>query len=473
MTDAERKKAFEKARAVELKARALLLATTREDVIKLLNEALAEIKALLADMPTEYEMYRLPMLQKQIEQTLVTFGNNSAELLAQGATQAWAGGQSLATTPLEAAGIRIAASLPALDTRLLMAMSNFMVDRIQDVSAQAAAKIKSQLGLVLIGAQSPGEAVSTITDVLGEESRERAITITRTELGRVHAVAAQQRMEQAAEHVPGLQKQWRRSGKIHSRENHDAIDGQIQPVNKPFALVAKKDGLPLFMMHPHDPAAPAGEVINCGCVAIPFKNDWKVLNPGKMPYSALELQHDPNGIKRAINDSIQNPVKIVEVFDPSQQRDKNGRWTKTGSAKMSVHTLAQQSMQVADRKIEAVIGTVDAATMRNKTGFDLAGHVHVVDNYAVRHTMRKHGNPDREAMRGQIAVTLKDFNQVGKITSAPDHVFRDGKNGTGRDVIVFAKVINGIGYRYVGEIRPGRKQVAMDSMRKKKGAWSS
>lgn len=473
MTDAERKKAFEKARSAELKARAALLTQTREDVIALLNEALAEIKALLADMPTEYEMYRLPMLQKQIEQTLVTFGNHSADVLAQGATQAWAGGQALVTAPLEAAGIRIAASLPALDTAMLMAMSNFMTDRMQDVSKQAISKINSQLGLVLIGAQSPGEAIGTITAILGEESRERAITIARTELGRVHAVAAQQRMEQAEEKVPGLQKRWRRSGKIHSRENHDAIDGQVRDVGKPFNLLAKKDGLPIEMMHPHDPKASAGEVINCGCISIPFKKDWKVLHPGKMPFSALELQHDPKGIKRAVNDAIANPVKIAEAFDPSQQRDKNGRWAKNGSTKMSVHTLAQQSMQVADRKIEAVIGMVDTATVRNKTGFDLAGHVHVMDNYAVRHTMRKHGNPDREAMRGQIAVTLKDFTLVGKITSAPDHVFRDGKNGTGRDVIVFAKVINGIGYRYVGEIRPGRKQVAMDSMRKKKGAWSS
>lgn len=308
MTDAERKKAFEKARSAELKARAALLTQTREDVIKLLNEALAEIKALLADAPTEYEMYKLPLLQKQIEQTLVTFGANSAEVLAQGATQAWAGGQALAVAPLEAAGIRIAASLPALDTRMLMAMSNFMVDRIQDVSAQAAAKIKSQLGLVLIGAQSPGEAIGTITAILGEESRERAITITRTELGRVHAVAAQQRMEQAAKHVPGLSKQWRRSGKIHSRENHDSIDGQIQPVDKPFALVAKKDGLPLFMMHPHDPAAPAGEVINCGCVAIPYMTSWKVLNPGKMPFSELELQHNP--LKREIAAAKAGPVKV-------------------------------------------------------------------------------------------------------------------------------------------------------------------
>jgi hypothetical protein len=322
MTDAERKAAFLKERAAQLRIRAALLATTREEVIAMLNEALDEIKALLATAPTEYEQYKLPLLQKQIEQTLVIFQNNAADVLAQGATQAWADGQALATMPLEAAGIAVTNSLPPLDTAMLMAMSSFMTNRIQDVGAQAISRINAQLGLVMIGAESPGEAVSTITDILGEESRERAITIMRTELGRVHAVAAQQRMEQAAKYVPGMGKQWRRSGKIHSRENHDAIDGQIQLVEKPFALVAK-DGTDLFMMHPHDPTAPAGEVINCGCVSIPHMTSWKVLNPGRMPYSQLELQNNP--LKREINDAI-NSAKLTEAFDPGQPRDAHGRW---------------------------------------------------------------------------------------------------------------------------------------------------
>ncbi len=305
MTNAERKAAFLKARAAQLKVRAALLATTREQVIKLLNQALDEIKALLATAPTEYEQYKLPLLQKQIEQALATFGDNAANVLAQGATQAWANGQALATAPLEAAGIGVTSGLPPLDTAMLMAMSNFMVDRIRDVGTQAAAKIKAQLGLTLIGAQSPGEAVGTITDILGEQSRERAITITRTELARVHAVAAQQRMEQAAKVVPGLGKQWRRSGKMHSRENHDAIDGQIQPVDKPFALVGK-DGQPVFMMHPHDPAAPAGEVINCGCVSLPHMMSWDTINPGRAPYSQLELQNNP--LKREIDQAMKKGI---------------------------------------------------------------------------------------------------------------------------------------------------------------------
>ena len=112
----------------------------------------------------------------------------------------------------------------------------------------------------------------------------------RTELGRAFALASQQRLVQAAELVPGLQKQWRRSGKIHSRWNHDAIDGQVVDVGKPFILPGN-DG-PVKMMCPHDPTAPMEETINCACVAIPSMKGWQVMTPGAKPFSELEIKLD-------------------------------------------------------------------------------------------------------------------------------------------------------------------------------------
>jgi len=136
--------------------------------------------------------------------------------------------------------------------------------------------------------------------------------------------------------------------------------------------------------------------------------------------------------------------------------------------------FARQSMSVSDRKIEVVLGAVIGAdAIFGKTGLDLTGHIHTADNYAVRHTMKSHGDAPIEIGRGQIAVTLADFDMIGQIVSSPDDVFADGKNKIGRDVVVFVKVIDGTGYRYVGEIRKKGKRVAMDSMRKKKGAWGS
>jgi uncharacterized protein with gpF-like domain len=169
-------------------------------------------------------------------------------------------------------------------------LRSFTTSRIKDIGVQSLRQIDQALGLVTIGAQTPFDAMKAVQKVLGDEGTRRAHTIVRTELGRAFALATQQRMEQAAARVPGMQKQWRRSGKIHSRWNHDAIDGQVQDVNKPFVLPTH-DG-PLKMMHPHDPTAPIEEVINCGCIALPYRKSWAMATPGAKPFSEQEIKQD-------------------------------------------------------------------------------------------------------------------------------------------------------------------------------------
>jgi hypothetical protein len=47
------------------------------------------------------------------------------------------------------------------------------------------------------------------------------------------------------------------------------------------------------LMHPRDPAAPAAETINCGCESLPYMESWKVVHPGRKPFSEQELQMNP------------------------------------------------------------------------------------------------------------------------------------------------------------------------------------
>lgn len=131
-------------------------------------------------------------------------------------------------------------------------------------------------------------------------------------------------------------------------------------------------------------------------------------------------------------------------------------------------------MAIADRRIVEIIGKVDNASLiLEKTGLDVSGFTRILDNYGVRHTIKQHGDEVKEAKRGQLSITLDDFALIPLITSSPDNVFADGKNKIGRDVIVFVKEIDGVGYRHVEELRGKHKLVATDSMRKKKGAWSA
>ncbi len=284
MTPREREKVFRRARLEVLKLRTQILSGTAGEITQFLKTALDDIHELLALQPTEYERWQLPQLKREIELTMSRFEAGAVSAAGTGMRDSWSAGQRLVDAPIEAGGIRISAVLPELDTRQLTAMRTFMVDRIGDISKTVARRIGGQLGLVIIGEQSPSDAIGSIADMI-DGGRTRAMTIVRTEVGRAFSVAANERLEQAAEKLPKMKKQWRRSGKIHSRFHHDSIDGQIREVDEPFTL-----GNGVRIMFPRDPAAPAGETINCGCESLPWMDEWEVENPGKVPFTDRELQ---------------------------------------------------------------------------------------------------------------------------------------------------------------------------------------
>ncbi|WP_347258270.1 phage minor head protein [Methylocaldum sp.] len=297
----EREKVFRQVQKAVLKRRTALLRDTYADIVRLLEEALAQVRLTLARQPSDYQLWYLPQLQQEIEATLKVFGEQAGQTLSQASGDAWTLGQRLVDDPMAAAGLSVAGRLPALDPRQLVAIRTFTVGRIANITAEAAGRIGTQLGLVVTGAQSPGDAINAIEQVLGEQSRARARTIARTELGRLFAVASHERLMQAAEVVPGLMKMWRRSGKVHSRLSHDLTDGQIRPVDQPFVLGRKKvvdeETGGVRLRFPHDPKAPASETINCGCVMIPYMADWaaagKMAYPGAKPFSAEEIRLNP------------------------------------------------------------------------------------------------------------------------------------------------------------------------------------
>ena len=146
----------------------------------------------------------------------------------------------------------------------------------------------------------------------------------------------------------------------------------------------------------------------------------------------------PEVLGKALKEEVAKTVAPKPVFEahlPEMPKGDNGR--------MDLESFAHAAVAVADRKMETIIGeVVNAGRILDETGFDLSGYSHVLDNYGVRHTLKKHGNETVEEKRGQIAVTLADFPIIPRITDDPDRVFADGKNKVGRDVIVFAKVIN-------------------------------
>lgn len=275
MTEQEKKKAFDAAVKAGLKQRTAIQINTRDEIVRLLKQAQEQISITLANQPSEYQRWSLPDLQFEINRMLKDFGEAGATVIGTAAGESWQAGKDLIDKPYEAANAAsVVAAMPHLDTQQLNAMRAFMTDRIKDIGVQAANKINSELGLVVIGAQSPGDAISRVKDILGDPSRKRAATIVRTELGRTFSIASHERMQQAAATGANIQKKWLRSGKVHPRPGHNLMHGKIIPVHEKFSVPNSKGGAPIMMLHPHDPSAPASETINCGCTCVPVASGF-------------------------------------------------------------------------------------------------------------------------------------------------------------------------------------------------------
>lgn len=298
MTD--KGKVFRDLRTEQLARRTRLVANTRGEILRLLDAAGERVRLYLAAQPSDAVRWVLADLQAEIRQMMAEFGDQAAARASSTATDAWQAGQDLVDLPLEGVGYRIAGVTPLLDTGQLMAMRAFLTDRIKDVGLQAANRINTELGLTVLGAQAPTDAITRVADILKTTSRVRAITIVRTELMRSYDTAAQARLVQVGGGdnpiVPGLKKQWRRSGKTHSRLDHDLADGQVREIDKPFLVGGVK------LMYPHDPAAPAEHTINCGCTMLPWIEGWEVAAPGRRRFTAEEMRANP--MKRDIQDAL-------------------------------------------------------------------------------------------------------------------------------------------------------------------------
>lgn len=385
----ERDTAFEQERANQLKRLPALQAETEKEIERLLTEATKEIQTVLAGAPTDYQNWSLPQLQKSINQVAAELGEGMATTGTASATAAWDAGIALVDAPIEAAiGLKLAPIVPSVDLRQLMAMRTFMTDRLKNVALEAANRINSELALVIIGARTPSDAVGRVATILQEGGRSRALTIVRNEVGRAYSTASQERKQLAAERLPGLKKQWRRSAKRHSRVTHDAADGQIADVNEPFKIGGAD------IMYPRDPKAPAKHTINCGCMSLPYMADWEVKHPKEKPFTPEELAGSET--KRRLDD-LQ-----VNAFDSWAKRLASGKLKAAGNFE-TAGQIPQSVQQVLARR------NIQPTTM--EIG---------VSDRQVLHMLR-----DAKAAKGK-ALPAQVVRRLPAALSAPKAVLWDG-----------------------------------------------
>ncbi|AEV24614.1 phage putative head morphogenesis protein, SPP1 gp7 family [Azospira oryzae PS] len=148
---------------------------------------------------------------------------------------------------------------------------------------------------------------------------------------------------------------------------------------------------------------------------------------------------------------------LAKGFNPDQPRDDHGRFAGDGGSIGSLHGLAEKAISDPVRKAAHDLGPVsqsNVAAVKRNTKLDVSGYRRTAHDDYLRHAKKSHGETATEKKRGQRAVTLDDYKQLGKVVSKPDSVTMSQKTHRGLAALEYRKVIGGEEFVYVEAIRP-------------------
>jgi len=268
VTRAERR--FRGAVREELARRKAGVTDARLVILDLLRLMQADVRGVLRRAPSDFDRAFLPRLLSEVDGAMERW-NARVEDAALGIFEDAARlGPRLVQAPLSAMGIELGG--PLISEHLLRSAANWSADKLALGLADGRAAIEAHIRLGVLGGRSPHEVMAGISKELGDDAGPfrkvslRAEMIMRTETGRIHSMATQARMDEAADLVPDLGKEWQWSGK--SRMSHSAVNGQRRKVSEPFDVGGEQ------LMHPRDPDGSAGNTVACGCESIPYLARW-------------------------------------------------------------------------------------------------------------------------------------------------------------------------------------------------------
>lgn len=287
---AERRRRADRSRLIQI--------ATIDDLTAVLEHLSADIIQALAGQPSDWQLWRMPQLRQALLEASTRLIAHGAEILATGVDRAWSAGVDLVDLPLVEAGVDVRARLVDVDLGPLIATRSMLTHRVRNVADDVLRRVNRELTAVVGGTITATQAIDRVEELVVDGGRKRALTIVRTEVGGAFSAAADARLRQAKKHVPGLQKQWRRSGKLAPRPHHVAADGQIREPDEPFDVGGVK------IPHPRHPDIPPGERINCGCESLPYMASWVMANPGKVPFS--DRERNQSAAAKAVADALED-----------------------------------------------------------------------------------------------------------------------------------------------------------------------
>lgn len=135
------------------------------------------------------------------------------------------------------------------------------VGQMVDVGMRLRTSIRDTITRTMLDAPQDLETLERVVrEKFGGRLPSNAATVARTETGIFASDVRRNLM--VAEGVD--EHEWSASLDVHTRETHRAVDGERRPIDQRFS-----NGL----LHPLETGAPAGEVVNCRCLELPYMRE--------------------------------------------------------------------------------------------------------------------------------------------------------------------------------------------------------
>jgi hypothetical protein len=328
------------------------------DMARLLTSLRRDVIAELAQLASgdSYSTFQLGQLQGAIERAAGTLVRRMGPMMGGALDLAWAAGDAITPTALDAAGIDL--RLRDIDLTQLAVAKSLAGQMISRVGADFLAQANRAVVMGVAGRTSPYRVMQDVSRLLATQPDRQtgrlgsiayqAERIQRNEMLATFQIADRARTASLAEDVPDLKKWWDSADDARVRPSHAAAGRRYSkenaiPIDQDFVVGGHNcDG-------PHDPRLPASETIMCRCIRRVWHPDWD---------AAPAVEPTP----------IAKPEPVVPAFTPAKTVDEAEAFARSlgvksawygrslGLANMAneaLADLARQGHELAGVSIEA------------------------------------------------------------------------------------------------------------------------
>ena len=244
-----------------------------------LVEAKSRVLAALFATGSEFAAWNLPQVIKAIDVAMDAYVKDAGGTLRRYVEKAWDTGVARPGNAAAALGVDLPAGWQiGIDRRMVELAQGWSADLLQGEADSIVRRVTGYVRQGIAGGLQREELVRAIKPNLTRlfrfgTYRNRAETIVRTEVNRVHNAGHAQALDALQSSNVKVRKMWISSGDDRTRPAHRAMNGVTVDHDKPFPFDAAhvgEDSLPRsqWPQYPLDPSLPPEQSINCRCTIV-------------------------------------------------------------------------------------------------------------------------------------------------------------------------------------------------------------